>query len=156
MLNKFLLMFVVVSTMFVSGCAFSQHHEYREGKVIGVEMVKQESIIPVRHEQCRTVKSHSNAGRTIVGGVVGAAIGRQFGGGSGRDIATALGALGGMIVGNETGERPRYHEECITVTEYESHYTYGNQYQVRVLDNNNRVAVIRMNYAPELGTYITF
>ena len=45
------------------------------------------------------------AGATIAGGVIGAAIGRQFGGGTGRDIATALGATAGAVIANERAQR---------------------------------------------------
>ena len=36
----------------------------------------------------------------ILGGVAGAVVGHQFGGGSGRDVATVAGALGGAVAGN--------------------------------------------------------
>ena len=48
----------------------------------------------------------TSGGGAIVGGVLGAVIGHQFGGGTGRDLSTAAGAVGGAIVGNEV-ERNR-------------------------------------------------
>ena len=36
----------------------------------------------------------------ILGGVAGAVVGHQFGGGRGRDVATVAGALGGAVAGN--------------------------------------------------------
>jgi uncharacterized protein YcfJ len=45
------------------------------------------------------------AGQTIAGGVIGAAIGRQFGGGSGRDLATVLGATFGAAIANQRAQR---------------------------------------------------
>ena len=36
----------------------------------------------------------------ILGGVAGAVVGHQFGGGKGRDVATVAGALGGAVAGN--------------------------------------------------------
>ncbi|HLF10012.1 MAG TPA: glycine zipper 2TM domain-containing protein [Gammaproteobacteria bacterium] len=44
-------------------------------------------------------------GPTIAGGVVGAAIGRQFGGGSGRDALTLIGAVVGSAVANQRAVR---------------------------------------------------
>jgi uncharacterized protein YcfJ len=45
------------------------------------------------------------AGQTLAGGIIGAAIGRQFGGGSGRDAATVAGAIAGSAVANERAHR---------------------------------------------------
>ena len=39
----------------------------------------------------------------LIGGVAGAAVGRQIGGGSGRDAATAVGALAGRQIGGGSG-----------------------------------------------------
>lgn len=36
----------------------------------------------------------------VLGGVAGAVVGHQFGGGTGRDVATVAGALGGAVAGN--------------------------------------------------------
>lgn len=36
----------------------------------------------------------------VLGGVAGAVVGHQFGGGRGRDVATVAGALGGAVAGN--------------------------------------------------------
>jgi outer membrane lipoprotein SlyB len=48
----------------------------------------------------------TTGGGALVGGVLGAVIGHQFGGGTGRDLTTAAGAVGGAIAGNEV-ERQR-------------------------------------------------
>ena len=39
----------------------------------------------------------------VVGGVAGAALGRQIGGGTGRDVATVLGGVAGATVGSQVG-----------------------------------------------------
>jgi outer membrane lipoprotein SlyB len=46
----------------------------------------------------------------VIGGVLGAVVGNQFGGGSGRVATTALGAVGGAVVGNNV---ERNHNEGI-------------------------------------------
>lgn len=43
---------------------------------------------------------------TLIGGVVGGALGNTVGGGSGRVAATILGAIGGAAVGNTLATRP--------------------------------------------------
>jgi len=52
----------------------------------------------------RTVPQASVAGQTLAGAVIGAAIGRQFGDGSGRDALTVLGAAAGSAVANRRAQ----------------------------------------------------
>ncbi len=42
---------------------------------------------------------------TVLGGAAGAAIGHQIGGGSGKDVATAAGAIGGAYAGNKVAKQ---------------------------------------------------
>ena len=42
----------------------------------------------------------------VVGGAVGAVLGHQIGGGSGRDAATVLGGVAGAVVGSQMGREP--------------------------------------------------
>ncbi len=58
------------------------------GRVAQIDVVRTQ-------EQPRT----SGAG-AIIGGVAGAVLGHQIGGGFGRDAATAVGAIGGAVAGN--------------------------------------------------------
>lgn len=50
--------------------------------------------------------SGSGAG-AVIGAIAGGVIGHQFGGGSGKDVATAAGAIGGGFAGNEVEKRVR-------------------------------------------------
>lgn len=58
---------------------------------------------------------------TLLGGAAGGALGHQVGGGSGKDIATAAGAVGGAYVGHEVANKHypdqevSYREKCRTV-----------------------------------------
>jgi outer membrane lipoprotein SlyB len=61
------------------------------GRVSNIELVQGTST---------TTSSNSTFG-TLIGGVVGAALGNQIGGGGGRAAATVLGAVGGAVVGNQ-------------------------------------------------------
>jgi outer membrane lipoprotein SlyB len=58
-------------------------------------------------------KDAHNVVGTIAGGVVGGVLGHQVGGGSGKDIATIAGALGGAYAGNRVqnnmGGTTEYH-----------------------------------------------
>ena len=51
------------------------------------------------------VRPFGVAGPTIAGGVVGAAVGRQFGSGSGQDALTLIGAVVGSAVGHQHAVR---------------------------------------------------
>jgi outer membrane lipoprotein SlyB len=53
-----------------------------------------------------TGQTSGNSGTVgaIIGGVAGAALGNQVGGGSGRTAATVLGAVGGAVAGNRIGK----------------------------------------------------
>jgi len=53
---------------------------------------------------------------TVAGGVVGGVVGHQFGGGSGKDALTVLGAVGGALAGHEIERNIRQQQ---TVTHYE-------------------------------------
>lgn len=59
-----------------------------------------------------------NLGGAIVGGIIGGVLGHQIGGGRGRDVATAIGAVGGAAIGSNAAGRPGYSQDvrrCETV-----------------------------------------
>lgn len=45
-------------------------------------------------------QGQSNVGGLLLGGLIGGVLGHQVGGGSGKDLATVAGAVGGAVVGN--------------------------------------------------------
>jgi uncharacterized protein YcfJ len=58
-------------------------------------------IVPVqRNVQANQPGTSHNTGAAIVGGIAGALIGRQIGGGDGRTAATAAGAIIGALAGD--------------------------------------------------------
>lgn len=71
-----------------------------------------------------TVQGQANTGDTIAGALIGGVIGNQFGGGSGKDAATVLGAIIGADVANKQGRTRQvitgYKKErqCENITEY--------------------------------------
>lgn len=52
---------------------------------------------------------------TIIGGVVGGVLGHQVGGGTGKDIATAAGVVGGAVVGHELDKRNQQQTETYNI-----------------------------------------
>lgn len=75
--------------------------------------------IPIYEEYTR----HGSAGEAIGGAIIGGAIGHQFGGGSGKDIMTALGAILGARSVDKTERQIvgwRQEERCSSDVVYES------------------------------------
>jgi outer membrane lipoprotein SlyB len=71
----------------------------------------------------------SGAG-AVIGGIVGGVAGRQVGGGSGRDIATVAGAIGGAVLGNEVEQNRNGSTSYEVVIDMEG----GGQQVVNVAD----------------------
>ncbi|WP_447077441.1 glycine zipper 2TM domain-containing protein [Vibrio alginolyticus] len=58
------------------------------GKIDSVRYITQQEV----------VQSKSNGWKTLLGATIGGLVGNQFGGGTGREVATAVGALTGAAV----------------------------------------------------------
>lgn len=86
------------------------------------------TVESVRAVQVPAQSSGSNIVGTVAGGVVGGVVGNQFGGGSGRDALTVLGAVGGALAGHEIERNIRSQQ---TVTRHEL--------TVRMSDGSRRV-----------------
>lgn len=65
----------------------------------------------------------------IAGGAAGALLGRQVGGGSGRDIATIAGAVGGAYAGKKLEERAKTHKAWIVTVEFDDGSKSSFEYQ---------------------------
>ena len=78
----------------VAGCAAQPQapEEIRQGVIQQITPVS----IPTDH--------HEGLG-AIVGGIAGAGLGSLFGGGTGRDVAIAVGAIGGALAGGEVAKQ---------------------------------------------------
>jgi uncharacterized protein YcfJ len=57
----------------------------------------------VERQQVTEQNNDPNVGGAILGGIIGGVLGHQVGGGRGKDVATALGAIGGAAIGNNAG-----------------------------------------------------
>ncbi|WP_025569874.1 outer membrane lipoprotein [Vibrio parahaemolyticus] len=58
------------------------------GKIDSVRYITQQEV----------VQSKSNGWKTLLGATIGGLVGNQFGGGTGKEVATAVGALAGAVV----------------------------------------------------------
>lgn len=100
-------------TKFISGLmallflmtSFSTVAAYERNKAVPVEKVVYGQVVSIRYITQKQLIEDRNVGwKTFGGAVVGGVIGHQFGGGSGQDIATVLGALLGGAAANKHGD----------------------------------------------------
>jgi outer membrane lipoprotein SlyB len=97
-------------TLFATS-AMADGYSTRQGVVVDVEAVYSNSYTYVIQEQCfeQHVPVYKNSqgsiGDVFAGAIIGGVIGNQFGGGSGKDAMTVLGAIVGADVANKNGSR---------------------------------------------------
>ncbi|WP_332813328.1 glycine zipper 2TM domain-containing protein [Ramlibacter sp.] len=115
------------------------------GRVISSTPVIQQVAVPrqVCTQQPVAVQQEPSGAGAVLGAIAGGAAGNAIGGGSGRAAATAIGLVGGALLGNQI-ERPGTEiqtvQQCATQTYYENRavsynvvYEYaGRQYSVNM------------------------
>ncbi len=114
MLRKWGSLALVMSAL-AAGAAFADGHrgsqEYVYAKVVDVQPVVRYVDVQRPRQECWDEVVHVREGRArvagpaLAGGVIGGAIGRQFGGGSGRDALTIAGAIAGSAIATERAVR---------------------------------------------------
>lgn len=121
------------------GCSLGAQAQ-EQGRVLSTTPIVQQVAIPRQVCGTETVYSGSqNSGAgALLGAVAGGALGNTIGGGTGRVAATALGVVGGALVGNrvEGAGQPRYEnvQRCQNDTYYDNRtvgynvvYEYGGR-----------------------------
>ncbi len=100
-MKSLLLTSLTLFTFFFSNLASA---DYDRNKAVPVEQVLFGTVISARNVSQEELIQDKNSGwKTFGGALIGGAIGNQFGGGSGRDIATVLGAvIGGKMANNSS------------------------------------------------------
>jgi outer membrane lipoprotein SlyB len=123
--------------------------EYDRNKAVPVEKVLFGKVTSVRNITEKEIIEDRNQGWKVFGGaLIGGAIGNQFGSGSGRNIATILGAL---IGGSHSQNiNPRYHHKTLHLVELMIKIDDGKEFMV-VQDLDSRMIfqrndAIRMIY----------
>jgi uncharacterized protein YcfJ len=108
---KLTILLAIVTGLYV-GSAHAHGSRYANARVVHVEPVYATFIVETPVRRChreiveRRVRTRPDAaGQTLAGAIVGAAIGRQFGDGRGRDALTVLGAVAGSAVAHDRAER---------------------------------------------------
>jgi uncharacterized protein YcfJ len=138
---------VLFSAMGVLAATATLANAQEVGRVISTTPVIQQIAVPrqVCTNQPVAVQQPNSGAGAVVGGVAGGVIGNQFGGGSGRAAATALGVIGGALLGNRVESNTNQPQvqnvpQCTTQTFYENRttgynvrYEYaGKEYQVQM------------------------
>lgn len=86
--------------------------DYVYAKVVDVQPIVRYVTVNRPRQECWDEVVYSEprrgvAGPALAGGIIGGAIGRQFGGGSGRDALTVAGALAGSAIAADRAARNR-------------------------------------------------
>lgn len=107
----------------------------------------------VQQAQIITSQTRSHPLRTVAAGAAGAAIGNQFGGGSGKSIMTATGAVAGAQVSRNRQSQQQNAQQVdltiktdagqiIQVTQsYDGRITFNQGDKVRILTSGNNTSV---------------
>ena len=88
--------------LFAATAANADGYAPKSGIVVNVESVYSTTYIPKLQEHCFETQvpvygqTHGSSGDALLGAIIGGSIGNQFGGGSGKDAMTVLGAIVGV------------------------------------------------------------
>ncbi len=131
------------------------------GRVLSATPVIEQVAVPRQVCGNETVRTgpRTTGGGAVLGAIAGGAAGNAIGKGNGRTAATAIGLIGGAVLGNhiEGNGRPEYEtvQRCGTQTSYENRtagydvvYEYaGRRYTTRTQTDPGRY--IAVNVQPE-------
>ncbi|MBX9836588.1 MAG: glycine zipper 2TM domain-containing protein [Burkholderiaceae bacterium] len=142
----------------LAGAAVAAGAQERARVLSATPIVQQ---VPVPQQVCdnQTVYTgqQTTGGGAVLGAVAGGAVGNAIGGGSGRAAATALGLIGGALLGNqiEGNGRPSYQnvQRCYTQNYYETRtvgytvvYEYaGRQYTTQTQTDPGRTIDVQVH-----------
>ncbi|MDH4415847.1 MAG: glycine zipper 2TM domain-containing protein [Acidovorax sp.] len=137
-----------------------------QGRVLSATPIVQQVGLPQQVCGNETVYSgnRTSGAGAVMGAIAGGAAGNAIGKGSGRAAATAIGVIGGAVLGNQIeGGQPQYQnvQRCTTETYYENRtvgynvvYEYaGRQYTTRTQNDPGRW--IPLSVQPTGQTYST-
>ena len=153
---KYLKMVAVATLLTSAVCA----HADEFGTVISTTAIQKQ--FPVNQQVCQqqqvqTQRPKSGAG-AVMGGIAGGVIGNQIGRGDGNALATAIGIVGGAVLGDKIEGQPtpqtQIVENCMTQVVYETRvvgyqvvYEYaGKRYSTEL--KRDPGAMVRLQVVP--------
>ncbi len=120
----------VIPAMLLATSLNASANKITEAPVLSADPVYRTVRVNSPSERCWEepvhVRSHNSQSKTpeILGAIIGAAVGRNFGNGRGQDVATVAGAVLGGSVGRDVKNRRNgsgrtvYEQPCETVDNY--------------------------------------
>ena len=141
---------ITLFSLLASAAALASAQE--QARVLSATPIVQEVAVPQQVCGNETVYTgpQTTGGGAVLGAIAGGAAGNAMGGGSGRAAATAIGLIGGALLGNqiEGNGRPAYQnvQRCGTETYFENRtvgytvvYEYaGRQYTTQTQNDPGR------------------
>ena len=132
--------------------------QQEQARVLSAMPIVQQVAVPQQVCGNETVHTgpRTTGGGAVLGAIAGGATGNAIGGGSGRAAATAIGLIGGALLGNqiEGNGRPAYQnvQRCHTQTFYENRavgytvvYEYaGRQYTTQTPSDPGRYIAVQV------------
>jgi uncharacterized protein YcfJ len=127
----------------IASVSYADGYTRKTATVVDVEPQYVYSYVPSTQEQCSQVQvpvygqTNPSPNDVLTGAIIGGVIGNQFGGGSGKDIATALGAVIGANKAGQprsgvVGYQTEYRCQLVTVeteTRHFDHYRVTYKYK---------------------------
>ena len=110
----------------VLSCAATTAHTQEMGRVLSATPVTQQVAVPQQVCGNETIYSGgrpTTGGGAVLGAIAGGAAGNAIGNGGGRAAATALGVIGGALLGNQIESGPPGYQNvrrCTTETYYDN------------------------------------
>lgn len=153
--------------LLAAGAAPWAHAQQEQARVLSATPIVQQVAVPQQVCGNETVYTgpRTSGGGAVLGAIAGGAAGNAIGGGSGRAAATAIGVIGGALLGNqiEGNGRPAYQDvqRCQTQTFYQNRtvgynvvYEYaGRQYTTQTQSDPGRSLDVQVQPAGQ--TYST-
>ncbi|CAC9505667.1 hypothetical protein [uncultured Gammaproteobacteria bacterium] len=121
-LKNFVLIMLICSMQSVFAVSYTD-----KAQVVSIEDVYREHTIKQPYQDCYTKEFHQKVGgdgsatNEIFGGILGGAIGNQFGGGNGKKAMTVAGALLGASIANDS-EKTEYRVVNKQICDTKYHY----------------------------------
>ena len=92
MMRKFLMLLLLLPLV-ATAAPYNRNEARTVNKIVFGDV---DSVRYISHQE--VINSQRNGWETLLGGVVGGLIGNQFGGGTGREVATAVGVVAGASI----------------------------------------------------------
>lgn len=117
--------------------------DYERNKAVPVEKVLFGEVLSVRNiTEQELIQDKKSGWKTFGGALIGGAIGNQFGSGSGRGVATILGAIIGGSMAHD--RNPQYREKTLLLVELMIKVDNGDEYMV-IQDLDHRMLFQRQD-----------